>query len=383
MPTNTIGNYNEIFFANEALIQLQSALGMASRIHRDFDPSPASRGDTIRIRRPSRFVAQDEPSTAQNLDTESLSVTLDKWRGVRFSLNDKELTQSSERIITDHIQPAAYEIARDIDADLNTLWKLVPNVTQASGTFALEDLTKPHQTLFDLGVPMDETNVHMQVNGALQAAILGKLGGQNIMGAGVDAARLRGAMGNLFGLNLFANQQTPKHTTTQIADAAGTVTGAHAKGVTSVVIGGVTASQTPAVLQGDTLVFANHTQRYAITANANSDGAGAVTLQISPALKVPLSGGEVVDIDKRTGGEKVVNGAFHRNAFCLAMAPLSTLGQELGGARMAIATDDKTGLALRSTMWYDAGNSAVNVKIDALWGKKLLDENMATRFYSA
>ena len=382
MP-NTLGNYNEIFFAQEALIQLQNALGMAARVHRDFDPTPSVRGDSVRIRRPSRFSAQDAPSPAQNLDTESISVQLNKWRDVRFALTDKELTQSSEKIITDHIQPAAYEIARDIDADLNTLWSLVPNVSQASGTFALEDLTKPHQVLFDLGVPMDETNIHMQVNGAMQAAILGKLGGQNIMGAGVDNARLRGAMGQLFGINLFANQQTPKHTTTQIADVDGTVTGVHAKGVESVAIGGITISQTPAVRAGDTLVFANHAQRYAVTANANSDGAGAATLAISPPLKVALAGGEVVSIDKRTGGEKAVNGLFHRNAFCLAMAPLSTLGQELGGARMAVATDDKTGLALRSTMWYDPGSAAVNVRIDALWGKKLLDENMATRFYSA
>ena len=32
---NTLGNYNPIFYANEALIYLKHALGMANRVHRE------------------------------------------------------------------------------------------------------------------------------------------------------------------------------------------------------------------------------------------------------------------------------------------------------------------------------------------------------------
>ncbi len=380
MP-NTLGNYNEIFFAQEALTQLESALGMASRIHRGYDATPSNRGDTIRIRRPSTFAAADEPSTAQDLNTDSITLTLNKWRGVKFSLTDKELTLSADRLITDHIRPAAYEIARDIDADLATLIPQVPWVSeQAAAQFALSDLTAPARVLFDNGVPEDNMR-HLQIDGAMKASILGVLGGANIMGAGVDGARRTGDIGELYGLNIYANQQTPQFTTGQMADSTGAVVGVHAKGVKSIALNGFTASQVGGVKEGDTFVIAGNRQRYVATAAASTDGAGAVTVAFEPALAAATAGGEVVTIDKRTGA-KTMNCAYHSHFAALGMAPLSTLGQELGGVRMSVATDPKTGLALRSRMFYDAPNSKVVVGIDALWGKVMLNHNMATRFYS-
>jgi hypothetical protein len=83
-----------------------------------------------------------------------------------------------------------------------------------------------------------------------------------------------------------------------------------------------------------------------------------------------------------TGSAKAQCLAFHSNAFMLGMAPLSTQGNGLG-ARMAIASDPITGLALRSTMWYDAANAKVKCRLDALYGVKTLDCNLAVRGYDA
>lgn len=379
--SNVLGNYTPVMYANEALEALQYSLGMARGIHRDFDKDSKERWETIKIRRPSVFASQDEPSTIQDLNTDSLQLTLNKWRGVRFALSDKELTISSDKIIEDHIQPAAYEIARDIDADLMTLIPQVPWVTQAGGTFALADLTAPRQVLFDNGVP--QQNRSLMVNGAMEAKILGVLGGANIMGAGVDGARRTGDIGQLYNFNVFANQQTPTFTTTTATDADGTVTGVNAKGVSTIAIGGVTINLSPFVRAGDTFVIAGNRQRYAVTANANSDGAGAASITFYPPLAAATAGAEIINFDKRSGGAKDVNLAYYKNFAALGMAPLSTKGEEMGGVRMAVATDDKTGLALRSRMWYDANLSKVVVSIDALWGKLLLDPNMACRFYSA
>ena len=82
---NTLGNYNETFFAQEALIQLENVMGMASRVHRDFDGETRSKGDTIQIRRPGTFTAANAPATASDLSTESVSVTLDQWKEVSLS----------------------------------------------------------------------------------------------------------------------------------------------------------------------------------------------------------------------------------------------------------------------------------------------------------
>jgi hypothetical protein len=107
---NTLSIYDPIFYANEALIWLTKALGLAGRVHRGYDADPQQKGSTINIRRPSTFTAQDAPSTAQDISASMVPITLNKWKEVKFKLTDKELTFTKEKIISEHIQPAAYAI---------------------------------------------------------------------------------------------------------------------------------------------------------------------------------------------------------------------------------------------------------------------------------
>ena len=65
------------------------------------------------------------------------------------------------------------------------------------------------------------------------------------------------------------------------------------------------------------------------------------------------------------------------------MAPLTEIGNELGGCRVATIADPLTGLALRSRIWYDATNSKVLVSLDVLYGVKTLDCNLACRLRDA
>ena len=53
MATNTYGNYNEAFFAQEALPLLENALGLAGRVYREFERDTKEVGDTTQIRKPS------------------------------------------------------------------------------------------------------------------------------------------------------------------------------------------------------------------------------------------------------------------------------------------------------------------------------------------
>jgi len=55
--SNTLGNYDPIFYAQEALIALNKALGMAGRVHRGYDPNPQQKGSVINITQPSVFEA--------------------------------------------------------------------------------------------------------------------------------------------------------------------------------------------------------------------------------------------------------------------------------------------------------------------------------------
>ena len=82
---NTLGVYDPIFYAQEALIHLENALGLANRVHRGYDEERKSfgKGQTISIRKPSTFTVEDAPSTAQDLDTEYVDITLNNWKEVK------------------------------------------------------------------------------------------------------------------------------------------------------------------------------------------------------------------------------------------------------------------------------------------------------------
>lgn len=383
---NALGYYNPVFYAQEALIQLEKALGMAGRVFRGIDPERRAfgRGETINIRRPGVFTPQDAPSTAQDLDPGSVQVTLAYWREVKFKLTDKELTFTGERIIDEHIRPAAVALADDIDQKLAALYYKIPwtvglNATPGS---VVSDITTPRRTLFDNAVPLgDESNMHYMVNGEMEANLLANAAFAQWQGAGPTGqqTQLRGSIGRRFGLNFFANQNVPIHTPNAAADATGAINNGAgvAKGATTIAVDGVTASAS--FKKGDTFVIAGNTQRYVITADTSADGTGAIaSLPIYPALVQNYPDNAVVTIDALSGTAYDVNLAFHRDSFILAMAPLSEMGRELG-AKIATISDPITNLALRSRLYYVGNSSEVHVALDVLFGVEVLNANMAVR----
>ena len=99
--SNTLAAYDPIFYAQEALIQVEKALGMASRVHRGYDKNPNAKGSVITIPAPATFEAQDAPSTEQAINASEVSISLDYWKEVKFALTDKELSFTKEQIISD------------------------------------------------------------------------------------------------------------------------------------------------------------------------------------------------------------------------------------------------------------------------------------------
>lgn len=374
--TNTLGNYNETFFAQEALIILEKALGMASRVYRGYEPNPQIKGTTIQIRRPSTFTAQSAPSSDQNVTTDSVSITLDQWEEVKFALTDKDLTLSSDRIISDHISPAAYALADKIDQVLAGRFIDIPWYFQMSATPALTDITAIQKIMFDNKVPFkNPADLHLMLGSAEQAAFLNA----TTTLSNPQAAGLRnGTLGNLYGFDTFANQNTPTFTSGVAADAAGTVDGVNAIGATTLAFSGVTAGIT--WKKGDSFSIAGDAQRYVATADGTDADGSAASITFSPGLKQATAGTEVITL-YLGGASKTQNLAFHTNAFALAMAPLSDLGAQLGGTRIATVNDPVTGLALRSRLYYMPDTSTVKVALDCLFGTATLDQNLAVRGY--
>lgn len=382
--SNNINPYDPIWYVNEALIQLEKSLGLAARVFRGVDKNPQQPGSTIQLRRPGTFTAADAPSVAQDIKPDSLQVSLNYWREVKFSLTDKEISYGGERIIEDHIRPAAVALADDIDTKLVALYKYVPyfnSVTLSSATVA--DVLAARRTLFTNRAPMSD--LHFMVDGYLEEKLLGLAAFSQYQGAGQLGAdtQMRGTLGTRYGFEFFSNQNVPSHLSGTSADVDGAVdygsgtTGVYPVGATTVHIDGVTSGGTAKA--GDIITFTGDSQAYAITADVTfTSGEGDVT--IDPPLKKALDENQVcaIGFPSASGGTKTQNIAFHRNAFCLAMAPLPRTGDGLG-ARMAVQVDPVSQLALRSRIWYDGDTSKVLVALDCLYGVKCLDGNLAVR----
>lgn len=391
MP-NTLSAYNPEFFANEALTAMEKALGLPGRVARGYDDSATARqyGDTITIRVPGVFTAQNAPSTAQDVTAFKTSLTLNIWKEVKFALPDNQLAYAGQRIIEEHIRPAAYALIDGIDAALAGLYVDVPWYADWSSPAVIGDVTNARKILFNNKVPMrDQNNLSFQVDGTIGKELLDISAFTQSQGsgqAGVDA-QIDGFLGKRFGLNFFENQNTPTHTSATVADLAGAVNngGGYAAGATTMLVNGF--SNNAAFKKGDIVVVTGHTQQYVLTADATMDGTGAGSISFYGSPNVRGGGLEAAVVNTQvvtivlsggSGTTKTQTMAFHRNAFTLAWAKLPDFydGQ---GIRVASVQDPVTGLALRARTWVDGNNSQFMVALDYLAGIKTLDGNKAVR----
>ena len=398
---NTITAYNPVFYANEALIVLENALGMANRVYRAYETERNSfgLGDTINIRKPSSLeVKTGGTSNTSDVVTEQRTITLNQWKQVKISLTDQEISKTGERIIEEHIQPASYALANQIDTDLMGLFTKVPwryGVAGASESNGLgkniTDITAPRRILAKNAgrqVDIDQGNIHLGVRPEVEENFIGNeifYSSTVVGGTQNQQALLNGSLGPRFGVEVFRSHNVGNHTSgtvisaTTSGGAQGALNGAASKGASSIAVNGFAGTETFKI--GDTILIAGNDQRYVVTADQDLAG-GAATLSISPnlvqdyvdtAVVSAADGNDTVgDFSDRFYG----NMLFHRNAFALCVAPLPQTGDG-AGAQMATVTDDQTNLSIRSRVAYDDASASVKVTLDILYGIQCIEPNLA------
>lgn len=370
---NTLSVYDPLFYAQEAIIQLHKNLGMAGRVHRGYDKSPQQKGSVISISRPSTFTALAAPQTAQALTAGEVQIVLDQWYEVKFALTDKELTFTTEKIIQDHIGPAAYAIADKIDSQLALLYRDIPWSNTNGSPVVVADFTANRRILNTNNAPTDQRHIMLSPTQEEEALNLSAFSQHQGAGDQGTQTQMRGTLGMKYGFEVFMNQNVQTHTAGVSADATGALVGAHAAGGTTVAFDGVTSAGT--FKRGDSFVIAGNSQRYVFTADATASSGAVAATNITPALVQAYDDDAVITITLLSGEQGL---GFHRNAFALAMAPLSEMGDGKG-ASIATVTDPVTGLSLRARVFYVGDTSTNYVSIDALWGIKTLDPNLACR----
>lgn len=376
--------YDPIFYAQEALMVVEQAMGLASRVYRGFDEEKKSavKGETISVRKPSSFTTNPGGSGVyQDLDTDGLEIKVDQWEEVKFKLSDKELSLHPSTIISDHIRPAAYAIAKKVNESIAALAKFIPWQVDIPDTVDEDAILLPRGIIrSNTGDLLNSEMLHYGIGDALENKFLKMdiFKNASVAGQGNNKTLFNGSLGEVYKVEHFVDQTMPIHTGGTVlsgADQAGALGADALKGGTTISITGFTGTET--LKAGDSFVIAGNTQRYVVTSDIALT-AGAATIGVYPKLVQDYPSASAVTFDAATTAAKKydTNMMFHRNAFALAFAPLSEMGNGVG-ASMAVITDPKTKISIRSRIAYDDKYASVGVTLDALWGVKVLDDRFA------
>ena len=200
--------------ARAGLATLVNNLVFANLVWRDFDSDFVGKvGDTITIRKPATFVAQDfvraSGITIQNATEGSVAVTLDKFKDVSFAVTSEELTLKIDDFQNRLLAPAMQAIVEAVDADIAET--LVDAAEGAGGggtvtmTSAASDvLAKSREVLTRNKLPLTDRYAVLSPEATTKA--LGDINFINAEKSGTTDALRNASLGRVFGQETYETQ---------------------------------------------------------------------------------------------------------------------------------------------------------------------------------
>ena len=386
----------------ESLMVLENNLTFAKGVNREYDDQfaigGAKIGDTINIRKPAKYVGRTGTTLAPEDHTETSSpLQLNTQFGVDINFTSKELTLSIDEFSDRIIKPAMAVIANKIDRDGLALYKDIYNTVGTPGT--IPTLLK---TYLQAGAKMDyeatprDGQRSVIIDPSAQVEIVDSLKSLFQSGDQIASQYEKGNMGLAGGFKWSMDQNVNVHT---VGPLGGTpiVNGAAQTGST-LVVSGFTAAVAARLNKGDVFtiagVFAVNPQtrvttgqlrQFVVTAAVSSDGAGAASIPISPAITL-VGAFQTVDVLPANSAALTILGAagaispahlaYHKSAFVLGCADLLLPK----GVDMAARVSDKQlGLSARMVRQYDITNDKFPCRFDVLYGWKTLYPELACR----
>jgi hypothetical protein len=361
-------------------------------------------GDSLTVRKPPKYVVNDGPAiTIQDAVETSVVMSVNKDKNVSLAFTEYDKTLKIEDFTKRFIDPAIIPLANQVDYDLLQLYKDIYSSVGTPGSHAtdLSNYLLGGALLSENGCP---TEPRAAVIGSMaQAKLVNGLSGLFNSAPQISEQNLKGRMGEGAGFDFYMDQNIATHTQGQ---QGGTplVNGATAEAASSIVSDGWTAAAANRLKKGDIFTLAGvyavnpqskastgALQQFVATADAASDGAGNLTVSVSPSLYTATSGGlqNVSALPADNAAITVVGAAstvskqqmlFHKDAFGLVMVGLEPGG---AGAKTMTITDPDTGLTLNYAEQYDISNRRTVYRIDAIYAVKTLYAELAARLQSA
>lgn len=393
----------------EALRILENDLAFTRGVNRNYDDqfaiAGAKIGDTINIRKPTRYIGR----TGQALNIEdqtetSVPLQLNTQFGVDIVFSDKDLLLSMDDFSERFLKPAVATVANKVDLDGLTMAK--NSVYNSVGTPA----TTPSAllTYLSAGVKMDfeacpkDRMRSIVIDPLAQATIVDSLKALFHDDKELAEQYLSGNMGRAAGFNWSMDQNVVHHTSGQLGGTP-LVNGANQTG-SSLITDGWTSAAATRLKKGDVFTVASvnavnpqnrqstgQLRQFVCTADGVSDGSGNMTIAISPAINPPNVSGaltqyQTVDsspadnaaltISTTASQVSTENMAFHRDAFVLGTADLELPG---GVDMAARVSSPESGLSIRMVRAYDINLDRRPCRLDILYGWAPLYPELACR----
>lgn len=196
--------------AREALMVLRNNAVLANLVHRDYASEfVAGVGDTITIRKPAKFTAQEFSGTtsAQTVIESKVDVTLDKLLDVTIDVTAKEMALSIEDFSQQILTPAMQAFADKIDSYIIALADAISTnkVTMAGDEVTVADVVDARAFLTKNAAPL--TDRRFVYNTEVESALLKTDLFVNASAVGDAGTALREAsLGRKFGMDFYVDQ---------------------------------------------------------------------------------------------------------------------------------------------------------------------------------
>ena len=335
--------------AKEALMVLTGNLVMADLVHRDYSEEFVGVGDTVTIRKPSKFVARNftGQAEAQDITEGSVSVKLDRFRDVTVAVTSKQMALDIADFSKQVVEPAMQAIAQAIDEDL-----LAVGISQAG---FVKDGNKDATDLADLAAlakhldmqkaPSADRALVLHPEHKYRYALTDNLSAVSYAG---DNQCLRDALlGRIYTLDTYMDQNAPDSAAEEPGSGSFTVEGV--MGESQVTVSGTVAA-------GDGFILGGYLYRF------TEGGSGQVAID---QKLLQDANGTVYCVNCPNSL------AFHRNALALVTRNLSL---PMGASRAAYA--EANGLGVRVVYDYDSATKTDLISFDIIYGIAALEPKL-------
>jgi hypothetical protein len=386
----------------ESLMVLENNLVAANRVNRKFENQFVKIGASLTVRKPNRFTVRSGAALqVQDIAEPSVTITVDKQRGVDFQFTSTDLTLTVEEFSERYLKPAMASLANEVDFDVlgNVLaisnYVGAPTVTPSTFSSSVQ-LTG--RRMDDNAAAQD--NRTLVLNPAAYWAIANGLSPSFVMPTAKDAL-VKGYLATIGNYEVYMDQNILTGITAQHNTSIGMITNSTAAGIqgagNTVSMYGGTATESIGIGEVFTVAGVNNInpqsrqstgvlKNFTVTATS-SPTASVWAVTFTPAV---VSSGPYQNVSaginssqavvwltgtttaQLTGG--VHNIAFTRDAFGLVMVPL-----EIPQGVDFAARETWRNISMRVIRAYDINNDVFPTRIDILYGDTVYYDELAVR----